>query len=66
MFVRVTLCLNINHRLFRDGRVPWRFQAHLLYRDTKLIEWKGFAKIASSVSGGAGSRIYITAGNAGV
>lgn len=66
MFVRVRLCLNINHRIFRVGRAPWRFHANLLYRETKLIEWKGFAKIAPSVSGGAGTRTYITAGNAGV
>lgn len=59
MFVRVRLCLNINHRIFRVGRAPWRFHAHLLYREIKLIEGTGFAKIAPSVSGGAGTRTYI-------
>lgn len=49
MFARVGLCLNINHRIFRVGRAPWRFHAHLLYREIKLTEGKGFAKIAPSV-----------------
>lgn len=66
VFVRARLCQSINHRVFRVARTPWTLPAHLLYGETELIEGKGFAKTAPSVSGRAGTRIHITAGNADV
>lgn len=65
-YVRASLCLNVNRRIFGVGRATWRFPARLVHRETKQREGKGFAKIASPLSSRVGTRTHISAGNASV